>query len=151
MLCLASSLAPPSSDGHGQHWPLDEAFILTKRQERERERVCSSKVISGTAATLALAQWRTWRWNPQHTLWNPCVCRRAAGERGTLESLKAPHEEVWGRRNELEPERCPPRPLDMSRSTSGAGLPQDQDETPPRCLRKGSRLLRFPIYSFPLI
>ena len=37
MLCLASSLAPPSSDGHGQHWPLDEAFIL--RQEREREGV----------------------------------------------------------------------------------------------------------------
>ena len=36
VLCLASSLAPPSSDGHGQHWPLDEAFILTKRQERER-------------------------------------------------------------------------------------------------------------------
>ena len=125
--------------------------IHSDKEARERERVCSSKVISGTAATLALAQWRTWRWNPQHTPWNPCVCRRAAGERGTLESLKAPHEEVWGRRNELEPERCPPRPLDMSRSTSGAGLPQDQDETPPRCLRKGSRLLRFPIYSFPLI
>ena len=95
--CLASSLAPLSSDGHGQHWPLDEAFILKKGQERGfgPQGCCGRDIVH--QPRWRVVQWRTWRWNPQHTPWNPCVCRRAStGERGTLESRKAPHEDVCG-------------------------------------------------------
>ena len=52
MLCLASSLAPLSSDGHGQHWPLDEAFILKKGQERG---FGGGGVISATLAGCTMA------------------------------------------------------------------------------------------------
>ena len=55
-----------------------------------------------------VVQWSTWRWNPQHTPWNPCVCPRWR-KRDVGES-----EDVWGRRNELELERCQPRPLHMT-------------------------------------
>ena len=114
MRCLASSLAPLSSDGHGQHWPLDEAFILKKGQAREQ--VCTPVVVGRDIRhqpRWRVVQWRTWRWNPQHTPWNPCVCRRWR-KRDVGESESSPRGCVWGRRNELELERCQPRPQDMS-------------------------------------
>ena len=39
VLCLTSSLAPPSPDGHGQHWSADEAFIPPKSEQVGRGRV----------------------------------------------------------------------------------------------------------------
>ena len=33
VLCLTSSLAPPSPDGHGQHRSADEAFIPPKSEQ----------------------------------------------------------------------------------------------------------------------
>ena len=80
VLCLTSSLAPPSPDGHGQHWSADEAFIPPKSEQVGRGRVVwwEVGVISWYKAWYSPVQWRTWRWIPQHPPWNPyvCVCHR---------------------------------------------------------------------------
>ena len=95
--CLASSLAPLSSDGHGQHWPLDEAFILKKGQERERGWLHlrgAVGVISSTSHAGGLyngARGAGIHNTPRGI--HVCVDAR---ERGTLESRKAPHEDVCG-------------------------------------------------------
>ena len=63
VLCLTSSLAPPSPDGHGQHWSADEAFIPPKSEQVGRGRVvcpqgrdivAQSVVQRGTMAHVAL-------------------------------------------------------------------------------------------------
>ena len=94
--CLASSLAPPSSDGHGQHWPLDEAFILTKRQEREREREGlqlkgdighGSHAGVGTMAHVALE-------STTHPVESMCVSTRGRRKRDVGESESSPRGSV---------------------------------------------------------
>ena len=63
VLCLTSSLAPPTPDGHGQHWSADEAFIPPKSEQVGRGRVVcpqgrdiavQSVVQPGTMAHVAL-------------------------------------------------------------------------------------------------
>ena len=94
VLCLASSLAPPSSDGHGQHWPLDEAFILTKRQEREREGLQLKGDIGhgshagvGTMAHVALE-------STTHPVESMCVSTRGRRKRDVGESESSPRGSV---------------------------------------------------------
>ena len=79
VLCLTSSLAPPSPDGHGQHWSADEAFIPPKSEQVGRGRVvcpqgrdivAQSVVQRGTMAHVALDS-TTPPWNPY-----VCVCHR---------------------------------------------------------------------------
>ena len=87
VLCLASSLAPPSSDGHGQHWPLDEAFILRRRKERgSAPQGCWGRDIGHQP------RWRGHNGARGAGIHNTPlgihVCVDAARERGTLESLK---------------------------------------------------------------
>ena len=85
VLCLTSSLAPPSPDGHGQHWSADEAFIPPKSEQVGRGRVvcpqgrdivAQSVVQRGTMAHVAL--------DSTTPPWNPYVC---VIEKGGFEGL----------------------------------------------------------------
>ena len=80
VLCLTSSLAPPSPDGHGQHWSADEAFIPPKSEQVGRARVvcpqgrdivAQSVVQGGTMAHVALDSTTT----PVESI-RVCVCHR---------------------------------------------------------------------------
>ena len=147
VLCLASSFAPPSSDGHGQHRPLDEAFILRRRKERgSAPQGCWGRDIGHQPRCRGHNGARGAGIHNTPRGIHVCVDARL-GKEGRWRVRK----DVWGRRNELEPQRCLPRPLDMRQSTSGAGFPQDQDETPQPRLGRIQRLLRFPIHCFLLV
>ena len=141
VLCLASSFAPPSSDGHGQHWPLDEAFILGRRQERgSAPQGCWGRDIGHQPRCRGHNGARGAGIHNTPRGIHVCVDVR---ERGTLESPKG----CVGQTQRIRARALPTTPLDISRSTSGAGLPQGQDAR----LGRIQRLLRFPIHSFLLV
>ena len=106
VLCLASSFAPPSSDGHGQHWPLDEAFILGRRQERgSAPQGCWGRDIGHQPRCRGHNGARGAGIHNTPRGIHVCVDVRL-GKEGRWRVRK----DVWGRRNELELERSPPRP-----------------------------------------
>ena len=107
MLCLASSFAPPSSDGHGQHWPLDEAFILRRRQERgSAPQGCWGRDIGHQPRCRGHNGARGA--GIHNTPRGIHVCGSALWKK--RDSRR--NEDVSVRRNELELECCRPRPRD---------------------------------------